>query len=109
MALLSGGGYAEFCAVDERCVLPALPHLSGAENAAIPESFLTAYGLLFFSAHVQPGTWVLLSVYLSICLFVYLSVYLSICLSVYLSITLYVYMHACLFVFLPNYPNTLIS
>ena len=55
IALLSGGGYAEFAAVDERCVFPALPHLSGAENAAIPESFLTAYGLLFFTAQILPG------------------------------------------------------
>jgi len=55
MALLSAGGYAEFVAVDERTVMPAVPGLSQAENAAIPESFITAYGLLFFTAQVKAG------------------------------------------------------
>lgn len=33
IALLQGGGYAEFVSVDERTVMPAVPELSQAENA----------------------------------------------------------------------------
>ena len=40
-ALLPGGGYAEFAAVDERHVLPVPPSLSFAEAAAVPEARVT--------------------------------------------------------------------
>jgi NADPH:quinone reductase-like Zn-dependent oxidoreductase len=36
-------------------VMPAVPSLSQAENAAVPEAFITAYGLLFFTAQVKAG------------------------------------------------------
>jgi len=59
MALLTGGGYAEFVSADERCVMPSVTGLSQAENAAIPEAFITAYGLLFFVAQIKQGDRVL--------------------------------------------------
>jgi NADPH:quinone reductase-like Zn-dependent oxidoreductase len=53
MALLTGGGYAEFVSADERCVMPCVQGLSHAECASIPEAFITAYGLLFFTAQIK--------------------------------------------------------
>ena len=55
IALLTSGGYGEFVSCDERTVMPAVSGLSQAENASIPESFITAYGLLFFTAQVKAG------------------------------------------------------
>ena len=60
MALLSGGGYAEFCVADERTVFRAIPSLSFPQLAAIPEAFLTAYQLCFFVAKLEAGDSVLL-------------------------------------------------
>lgn len=53
MALLSGGGYAEFVAVDERLVIPIPQDFSFEEAAAIPEVFLTAFQVLQSLAHFQ--------------------------------------------------------
>ncbi len=60
MALLSGGGYAEFVSVDERLVMPIPKHLSFTEAAAIPEVFLTAYQVLCSLGHFQAGQSVLI-------------------------------------------------
>ena len=43
MALLSGGGYAQYAVVDEGCVLPIPAGMSYRDASAIPEVFLTAY------------------------------------------------------------------
>jgi NADPH:quinone reductase-like Zn-dependent oxidoreductase len=54
-ALLSGGGYAEFAAVDERFVLPGIPSLTMSEMGSIPEAFLTSYQLAIIIAKAESG------------------------------------------------------
>lgn len=60
MALLSGGGYAEFAIAEEAQTMPIPNSLSFIEAAVIPESFLTAYQALFLIGEVQPTQWVLI-------------------------------------------------
>ncbi|XP_052010141.1 quinone oxidoreductase PIG3 [Xyrauchen texanus] len=60
MALLSGGGYAEYVAVPEELVMPVPSHLTLYQAAAIPETWLTAYQLLHFIAKVKPNETVLI-------------------------------------------------
>jgi putative PIG3 family NAD(P)H quinone oxidoreductase len=55
MALLAGGGYAEFAAVDSGCAMHIPAALSDEEAAAIPEVFLTAFLNLFMLAGVKAG------------------------------------------------------
>lgn len=45
-ALLSGGGYAEYCIIHEDMAMPVPRNLSFEEAAAIPETFFTAYQAL---------------------------------------------------------------
>jgi NADPH:quinone reductase-like Zn-dependent oxidoreductase len=59
MALLAGGGYAEYAAVPERMLLPIPPALTFEQAAAIPEAFLTASEALFGLARLGPGEVVL--------------------------------------------------
>lgn len=60
MALLTGGGYAEFASVDERQIFRAIPGLDMQTLASIPEAFITAYQLCFIVGQVKPGDAVLL-------------------------------------------------
>ncbi|KAI5102465.1 quinone oxidoreductase PIG3 isoform X2 [Silurus meridionalis] len=60
MALLSGGGYAQYVAVPEQLLMPVPSHLSLYDAAAIPEAWLTAYQLLHLIAHVKEGESVLI-------------------------------------------------
>jgi putative PIG3 family NAD(P)H quinone oxidoreductase len=53
MALLAGGGQAEYVAVPEELLMPMPPKLSYTEAAAIPEVFLTAYQTLFFEGKAK--------------------------------------------------------
>lgn len=46
MALLSGGGYAEYVAVPEDLLMSVPPNLTFCQAAAIPEAWLTAFQLL---------------------------------------------------------------
>lgn len=46
MALLCGGGYAEYVSVPEELVMPVPPNLTITQAAAIPEAWLTAFQLL---------------------------------------------------------------
>ncbi|KAJ8399391.1 hypothetical protein AAFF_G00411030 [Aldrovandia affinis] len=55
MALLSGGGYAEFVSAPEAHVMLIPSHLSFQQASAIPEAWLTAYQLLHFVGQVKPG------------------------------------------------------
>lgn len=59
-ALLAGGGYSEFAAVDEGSVLPVPAGYSMVQAAALPEVFATAWLNLFMEANLQPGEKVLI-------------------------------------------------
>lgn len=54
MALLGGGGYAEYVLAQEELTMPIPKTLSFEEATAIPEVFLTAYQALFLIGEVQP-------------------------------------------------------
>jgi len=60
MALLSGGGYAEYVTVHENLVMPIPAKLSFPEAAAIPENWITAYQLLHLVGTVKTGDYVLI-------------------------------------------------
>jgi len=60
MALLPGGGYAEYAAIDERLALPIPPGLDFEQAAAIPEAFLTAFQVLFWLGDLKEGQKVLI-------------------------------------------------
>ena len=60
MSLLAGGGNAECVAVDEALLMDIPPNLSFEQAAAIPETWLTAYQLLFLVADAQPGERILI-------------------------------------------------
>ncbi len=54
-ALLGGGGYAEYVAVDEGMVMPIPKGLSFEEAASLPEAYATCYLNLFIEGGFQPG------------------------------------------------------
>lgn len=54
-ALVGGGGYAEFCAVDESNTLPVPNSLTMTEAAAIPETFFTVWHNVFERGGLKPG------------------------------------------------------
>ncbi len=53
--LVSGGGYAEFCAVAEANALPIPGDLSAVEAAGLPETFFTVWTNVFTRGKLQPG------------------------------------------------------
>jgi NADPH2:quinone reductase len=55
MALVVGGGYAEYCLAYESHALPAPPNLSMVEAAAIPETFFTVWHNTFERGHLKAG------------------------------------------------------
>lgn len=59
-ALLPGGGYAEFCVVDERTVIRPITEMSMQVLSAVPEAFMTAYQLCFLVGKIQSGESVIL-------------------------------------------------
>lgn len=59
-ALVSGGGYAELCAVPEPQCLPIPAGLSVSEAAAVPEAFFTVWANLFERGRLQRGETVLI-------------------------------------------------
>uniref|UniRef100_A0A8D0HB54 Tumor protein p53 inducible protein 3 n=1 Tax=Sphenodon punctatus TaxID=8508 RepID=A0A8D0HB54_SPHPU len=60
MALLSGGGQAEYVAVPEGQLMPIPKDLTFVQAASIPEAWLTAFQLLHFVGKVQSGEKVLI-------------------------------------------------
>lgn len=54
-ALISGGGYAEYVAVDERHCLPVPANLSFVEAASLPETILTVWSTVFQWGHLSEG------------------------------------------------------
>ncbi len=59
-ALLSGGGYAQYAAVPEACVLPLPKGVSPTEGAALPEAYFTVWTNLIDTARLKPGESVLI-------------------------------------------------
>jgi NADPH2:quinone reductase len=55
MALVVGGGYAQYCLAHESHCLPVPPGLSMNEAAAIPETFFTVYHNLFERGRLKAG------------------------------------------------------
>lgn len=55
MALTHGGGYAEYCVVNEGHCLAKPASLSFTEAAAIPETFFTVWYNVFMRAKLEPG------------------------------------------------------
>jgi putative PIG3 family NAD(P)H quinone oxidoreductase len=58
-ALVSGGGYADWCVAPEGQCLPAPRGCSLIEAAAIPETFFTVWTNVFERGRLQPGEWLL--------------------------------------------------
>ncbi|SFC15591.1 NAD(P)H-quinone oxidoreductase [Spirosoma endophyticum] len=54
-ALLKGGGYAEYVAVDERHCLPVPSNLTFVEAASLPETVLTVWSTVFQWGHLRQG------------------------------------------------------
>ena len=59
MALCHGGGYAEYCRVNENHCLEIPANLSMVEAAAIPETYFTVWYNLFMRARLDAGEMVL--------------------------------------------------
>lgn len=55
MALVSGGGYAEFVAAHEGLALAAPPAMTAVECAAVPETFFTVWSNVFDRGRLSPG------------------------------------------------------
>lgn len=54
-ALVTGGGYAEYCLASAALCLPLPDGLSFIEAAALPETFFTVWSNIFDRAQLQPG------------------------------------------------------
>lgn len=54
-ALVSGGGYSEYCLADEASTLPIPGTLSMVEAAGLPETCFTVWANVFDRANLQPG------------------------------------------------------
>lgn len=59
-ALLSGGGYAEYCTASAKCVLPVPKGVDLVAAAALPEALFTVWTNLFDCARLAPGESVLI-------------------------------------------------
>ncbi len=55
MALCHGGGYAEYCCVNENHCLPVPANLSMVETAAIPETYFTVWYNVFMRGGLDAG------------------------------------------------------
>lgn len=53
-ALVTGGGYAEYCLADSTLCLPLPNGFSMTQGAALPETFFTVWSNVFDRAHLQP-------------------------------------------------------
>jgi NADPH2:quinone reductase len=59
VALVPGGGYAEFCVAQEGAVMPLPSPLTLAEAAGVPEALLTVWHNVFERGGLRPGEWLL--------------------------------------------------
>ena len=60
MALVNGGGYAEYCVADETACLPIPTGRGMVEAAAIPEGFFTVWHNVFERGGLKQGEWFLM-------------------------------------------------
>jgi NADPH2:quinone reductase len=60
MALVNGGGYAQYCVADETVCLPIPAGLDMVEAAAIPEGFFTVWHNVFERGGLKEGEWFLM-------------------------------------------------
>ena len=60
VALVPGGGYAEYCVVAEVNALPKPASLSFTEAAALPETFFTVWHNVFERGALKRGEWLLI-------------------------------------------------
>ncbi len=58
-ALVSGGGYAEYCLVDEPLALPVPAGMSLVEAACLPETYFTVWTNVFERGVLKAGEWLL--------------------------------------------------
>jgi len=54
-ALVTGGGYADYCLAAVQCCLPIPDRLTAQEAAALPETFFTVWANVFELAHLEAG------------------------------------------------------
>jgi NADPH2:quinone reductase len=59
MALVNGGGYAQYCLAQEPACLPLPERLSAAEAAGVPETFFTVWHNVFERGRLKAGEWFL--------------------------------------------------
>jgi len=59
MALVNGGGYAEYCVADEVCCIPVPASLPMTTAGAIPETIFTVWHNVFERGALKPGEWFL--------------------------------------------------
>ncbi|MBI3515744.1 MAG: NAD(P)H-quinone oxidoreductase [Proteobacteria bacterium] len=59
-ALVTGGGYAEYCAAPAPQCLPVPQGFSMIEAGALPETFYTVWANVFVRGHLQPGETILI-------------------------------------------------
>ncbi len=59
-ALVTGGGYAEYCLAPAALCLPVPASMTEEQAAALPETFFTVWSNLFDLARLKPGEWVLI-------------------------------------------------
>lgn len=59
MALLNGGGYAEYAIAEEPATLPVPEGVSMVEAGALPETFFTVWHNVFERAALKSGEWLL--------------------------------------------------
>jgi NADPH2:quinone reductase len=59
MALVNGGGYAEYCVADEGTTLHVPEGLSIIEAAGLPETFFTVWHNVFERGQLKAGEWLL--------------------------------------------------
>ena len=59
MALVNGGGYAEYCLADEGSCIQVPAGISMVDAAAIPEGFFTVWHNVFERGGLEPGNWFL--------------------------------------------------
>jgi tumor protein p53-inducible protein 3 len=60
MALVGGGGYAEYAVVPETMLMPVPKGFTFEEAASLPEAFLTAYQALYYIGNLEPSQNVLI-------------------------------------------------